>query len=134
MKWFSLMSTWESSAVLVKILWISNDVFWIILINFHDTWVHCCRWKNYQGLVEYVYVLRHGSSHDLCCHGICIGKPHFHVLFCVSIRSVFSLLLFIWWVWSYGSSNWTEFAFWRGWWIFAWGGPVFLDLSLFLWN
>ena len=44
MKCILLVSTIYSTVVLTKIFWIINDVFWIILMNCHDTWVHFWRW------------------------------------------------------------------------------------------
>ena len=52
--------------------------------------------------------------------------------YCVSMRWVFSWWWSIWWIWSYGYSNRTKFAFGRRKGIFDRGGPVFLDLFLFL--
>ena len=39
------MYTQDPAAVLDKILWIINDVLWINMMNWHDDWVRCWRWK-----------------------------------------------------------------------------------------
>ena len=53
---------------------------------------------------------------------------------CGSRRLVCSLWLFIWWIYSYGSSKRTEFYFWQWQRIVSGEGPVFLDAHLFLLN
>ena len=72
------------------------------------------------------------SSFVLSWNSYCLTSLFSMSCSCLSIRWLFSWWLFIWWIWSYGSSNWTWFDFGRGREMFAWGGPVFLDVYLFL--
>ena len=39
-KRFALVPNYKSAILLKKILWIINDIFWIIVMNWHDIWVH----------------------------------------------------------------------------------------------
>ena len=41
----ALMFTYESSVILEKILWVINEVFWVILVYTHEDWVHCRWWE-----------------------------------------------------------------------------------------
>ena len=133
-KCLSLFSTLESNAVLVKILWIVNDVFWIVLINFHDTWFYCWRWE----IVIKIWVnmfkffLRDQVINFLSYNSYFSTSFFFMSCSWVSIRWVFSWWWSIRWIQSYGSSNHTEFAFGQGQGIVDWLGPVFFCIFIFI--
>ena len=39
-----IVFTQESFAILAKILLVANEVVWVIVVDIHDTWFHCCQW------------------------------------------------------------------------------------------
>ena len=41
----ALVTTYDSDAVLERIFWIINEMFYIIITNCHETWIHCWRWN-----------------------------------------------------------------------------------------
>ena len=45
MKYFDIVSTYESAVLLAKTLWIIDDIFWINMMSWHDIWVNFWRWK-----------------------------------------------------------------------------------------
>ena len=53
---------------------------------------------------------------------------------CLLMRWVYLWVLYVGLIWSYGYSKRTDFTFGQGREILAWGGPVLLDVSLFLLN
>ena len=92
MKYFLLVSNHESTAVLTKILWIINDVFCIILISFHDTWVHCWRWKIVIKVWVNMFELFFSDQFIICIiiEFILFELIFFHVLFlCINGVSIF---------------------------------------------
>ena len=82
--------------VLAKTICVINDIFWIIFINFHDTWVHC--WKCKIVINVWVNLIRFFFRDKviicLVIGFILLNSIVFHILFLVINKvSVFFMMV-----------------------------------------
>ena len=107
--------------MMAKIFWIINEVLWIIIMNSHETWVHCWWWKVF--IKAWVFF---SSSSSVTVFSFMYSNYYYYssseyFLFCSIFLSrgwVSSWVLYIRLIWSYGSSKWTEFTFVQWWEIY----------------
>ena len=101
--------------ILAKIFRIFNDCFWSNKMNSHDTWVHYCWWKfMIKILVNVFYLFFSDGVYILSTNKSSYSKSSILCFLCASIRWFSSWVLFVWLMWSYGSSKFTSFTL--GWW------------------